>query len=283
MKKNYKNILKNINFMRTLICIQGLHTKSFSNWRGTSFCNLQRKGISFLRLEKGLGDTFRLFKVALIVKILVINLFLISILSGCAPKTEVPENNADVKTPVTITAISIEKLSESIELNAFSFFLRKNIIKSTTTGFIENIAINPGEDVQKGQLLFTLKTKEASAINKNVKADSSLAFQGLIKITAPKNGLIASVAHQKGDYVQEGDELATISEVASMIYLLQVPFEMREFIHKNMTCEIILPDKKSIRGTVISNMPVMDIASQTESFVVRPIFQKSNQRTLSLK
>lgn len=120
-------------------------------------------------------------------------------------------------------------------------------------------------------------------MDKKVATDSSLAFQGLIKISAPKTGLIASVSHQKGDYVQEGDELATISELASLVYLLQVPFEMLGFIHKNMVCEIVLPDMNSIRGTVLSNMPVMDMASQTESFVVKPDVSEKQTENLIVK
>jgi hypothetical protein len=83
--------------------------------------------------------------------------------------------------------------------------------------------------------------------------------------------------------VQEGDELATISEVASLVYLLQVSFEMRGFVHKNMVCEIILPDNNLIKGTIIANMPVMDIASQTESFVVKPDVSEKQTENLIVR
>jgi biotin carboxyl carrier protein len=217
------------------------------------------------------------------VKALIFKLFLIAIISGCSPKAEEPENNGEAKTPVTLTSIAVQSLSESFELNAVSTFLKRNIVKSTTTGFVTNVGINPGENVENGQLLFTLKTKEASAIDKNVSTDSLLAFQGLIKITAPKSGVISSVSHQKGDYIQEGDELATISEQASLVYLLQVPFEMRGYIHKNMQCEIIFPDKNLIEGTISTNMPSMDIASQTESFVVKPNVLEKQLENLIVK
>ena len=216
-------------------------------------------------------------------KALIANFLLIAMTTGCVQKSEEPENVPDVKTPVTLTSIAVKSMSETIELNAFSIFIKKNIVKSTATGFVENIEINPAEIVEKGQLLFSIKTKEASAIDRNNSKDSSLLFQGLIQIKAPKAGVISSVVHQKGDYVQEGDELACISDLNSLEYLLQVPFEMTEFIHKNMSCEIILPDNKIIGGIVLNNLPSMDIATQTESFAVKPTVLEKQPENLIVK
>lgn len=216
-------------------------------------------------------------------KALIGNFLLIAIITGCVQKSEEPENVPDVKTPVTLTSIAVKSLSETIELNAFSIFIKKNIVKSTATGFVENIEINPADLVEKGQLLFSIKTKEASAIDRNNFKDSSLIFAGSIQIKAPKAGVISSVSHQKGDYVQEGDELACISDLNSLEYLLQVPFEMREFIHNNMSCEIILPDNKIIEGIVLNNLPSMDIASQTESFAVKPKVLEKQPENLIVK
>jgi biotin carboxyl carrier protein len=216
-------------------------------------------------------------------KNLIFNLLLIFILAGCVSKSEESETSKEAKTPVKLTFISVQSMSESLELNAVSIFLKKNIVKSTVIGFIENVGVNPADFVEKGQLLFSLKTKEASAIDKNKTNDSALSFQGLIKISAPKSGVINTISHQKGDYVQEGDELTNISELSSLVYLLQVPFEMREFIHKNMPCEIILPDKRIIEGKILTGIPSMDIASQTESIVVIPKTSVNQPENLIVK
>jgi len=190
--------------------------------------------------------------------------------TGCGSQNHEKEGSAEPKTPVTITSISIEPILETIELNATSGFLKKNIVKSPTTGLVENIEINPGDYVEKGQLLFTIKTKEASALEKSQISDSSLYFRGLIKIKAPKTGIITSVAHQKGDYIQEGDELSVIAEQSSLVFLLEVPFELDQFIIKNANCKILLPGNKLLQGKVLSKLPAMDVLVQTERFIIKP-------------
>jgi multidrug efflux pump subunit AcrA (membrane-fusion protein) len=73
-----------------------------------------------------------------------------------------------------------------------------------------------------------------------------------------------------GDYVQEGDELCVVSDRTSFVFLLDVPYELNHYIHKGGACEIVLPDKQVIPGTIESNLPSMDMSSQTESFLVVP-------------
>lgn len=69
---------------------------------------------------------------------------------------------------------------------------------------------------------------------------------------------------------RKGDELAQIADPNSLIFLLDVPFELRNFIKPGSACEIILPDNRIINGKLASSLPVMDIASQIENFVVQP-------------
>ena len=191
-------------------------------------------------------------------------------ITGCATQTQTSEETIEPKTPITITGISVEPIVETMELNAISSFLRKSTIKATTTGLIESVEINLGDYVEKGNLLFILKTKEASALEKNQITDSSLFFKGLIKIKASKTGVISNIVHQKGDYVQEGDELAMLSEQNSLVFLLEVPFELDPNIKKNISCNILLTGNRTITGTISSNLPVMDMQSQTENFIVKP-------------
>ena len=108
-------------------------------------------------------------------------------------------------TPVTFTYISIQPMVETMELNAVSSFLKKNIVKSTAIGVVENIDINIGDHVEKGQVLFLLKTKEAIAISEISTSDTSLRFKGTVEIKASKTGVITSITHQRGDYVLDGD------------------------------------------------------------------------------
>ena len=73
--------------------------------------------------------------------------------------------------------------------------------------------IKPGDFVNKGKRLFTLETKESAAIGKTISSlDSSFKFSGLITIQAKGHGYITQLNHQAGDYVQDGEQLAVISD-----------------------------------------------------------------------
>jgi hypothetical protein len=177
-----------------------------------------------------------------------------------------------VITPVTIVPISYKPVTETIDLPAVTSFINKNIVRSITTGTVESISIAIGDIVKKDQLLYTVKTREASAINNSFKDDSTLSFKGRINITASKEGVISSVSHQNGDFVQEGDELAVISEQNSLVFILDTPFEFVKYVEKNRTCKILLPDNQIINGNITGKLPEMDTQAQTVRYVIRPVF-----------
>ncbi|MCW3086423.1 MAG: HlyD family efflux transporter periplasmic adaptor subunit [Bacteroidetes bacterium] len=198
-------------------------------------------------------------------------LIVFSVLTGChpAPTGEEEDTAPEAKTPVRITSVSIKSMDESIELRATSQFQKKVSVKANATGYIDNVSISIGDDVTLGQLLFTIKTKEANAIeNPKVINDTSLNFSGLLKIKAQKTGIITLLEHQKGDYVQDGDELGIISEANSLIFILDVPFELHRYIKPGMPCTILFPDNTTTKGTIRSSLPTVDAVSQTQSFVI---------------
>ena len=193
------------------------------------------------------------------------------------------EQAIEATTPVTITNISIGNVSETIELNAISTFQKKNMVKATAIGYIDSVTVNIGDEVVIDQLLFTIKTKEASAFENPIIKDNSLSFSGLVKIKAPKSGILSALDHHKGDYVQDGDQLGAISERSSLVFLLEVPFELHNYMKVNSDCEIFLPDSMVIKGKVSAALSSMDPVSQTQSFVVRPIYDTKLPENLIAK
>jgi multidrug efflux pump subunit AcrA (membrane-fusion protein) len=149
--------------------------------------------------------------------------------------------------------------------------MTKNIIRSATTGTIEDISVTPGDFINRDQLLFTVKTREAMAVQNTQSGDSSLNFKGIIKIFSPREGIISSISHQNGDFVQEGDELAVIAEQNSLVFILEVPFEFKSLIEKRNTCSLRLPDNSVITGLIKGKLPEMNVQAQTISYLVKPV------------
>ncbi len=191
------------------------------------------------------------------------------ILNSC--NSGAPSATAEEKiiTPVTVTGTSTGPISEDVELPALSTYLNRNIVRSTATGLIEKVLVTFGDNVKTDQLLFTMKTREAAIISGSLKGDTSLAFKGDIKINASKVGVITSVSHQAGDFVQEGDELAVISDRESFVFILEVPFEIRSLVETNRRCSLLFPDGKTVEGAITGQLPEMDPTAQTVRYFIK--------------
>jgi len=185
-------------------------------------------------------------------------------------KTTVEDLPGEVETPVTVTGISTEPLAEYIELNASSSFLQKNYIKANANGYLQSNFTQPGQYVNRGQVLFTIKTKEAQSIGNAVnQLDSSFRFSGTNAIKAGGKGFITQLNHQAGDYVQDGEQLAVISDLNSFAFLLDLPYELRPYMQNKKTVELMLPDGEKLTGTVSGSLPSVDPASQTQSIFIK--------------
>ena len=184
-----------------------------------------------------------------------------------------PANDADsanAGTPVTVTTVSNSPLNDSIELNAVSAFLQKSYVKANANGYLQSNNAYPGQYVEAGQTLFTLKTKEAQSIGNAIRQlDSTLQFSGVNTIRAGQHGYITQLDHQSGDYVQDGEQLAVISDRNSFVFLLNLPYELRPAVLGKKTVSLILPDGVRLAGTIGAVMPSVDSASQTQNIVIR--------------
>lgn len=187
--------------------------------------------------------------------------------------SEVPKEEAaaeEVRTPVTVTSISNEDLNDYVELNAMSSFMQSSFIKATANGFIKSSGVKTGQFIHAGQQAFLMQTKEAKALGNTINSlDSSFKFSGLIRINATQTGYITAVDHQPGDYVQDGEQLAVLSDAKSFGFLLNLPYELKSYLPQNKTVDIILPDKTVLKGSISHVMPTVDSVSQTQAVLIK--------------
>lgn len=174
------------------------------------------------------------------------------------------------QTPVHVSTINIGSLSDEIVLSATSSYLEKSYVKATTNGYIQDLNIQAGSTVKSNQLLFSLITKEARAIGNSINAlDPGFKFSGISKIRAEKSGFVTQVNHQKGDYVQDGEAMAVISNQNSLVFLLDLPYEMNKVIGMNKSVEVTLPDGEQLKGQVTSALAAVDSLAQTQRMIIR--------------
>jgi len=192
---------------------------------------------------------------------------------ACHHKTTETEEEVapeQAQTPVTVTSVSNEPLMEYAELNATSSFLQDNIVKSNINGYIKSVNTKVGQYVKAGQILFILKTKEAESLGNTInKLDSSFHFSGVIRIAASQSGYITELPHQVGDYVQDGEQLAVISNSKSFGFILNLPYELSKYVPLNKNVEVVLPDGTHLTGVAALFMPAIDSASQTQQILIK--------------
>ena len=200
-------------------------------------------------------------------------LILGAILSSCqSKKTEetIIEEEQETITPVTVTSIATETMDEYIELNATSAFLQQGFVKASANGYVQSVNAQVGKMVSSQQRVFVLKTKEAQSIGNAINAlDSTFKFFGIINIKAGTTGYISEINHEPGDYVQEGEQLAVVNDVNSFVFILNLPYELRQYVMNKDFVELLLPDGKKMMARIASAMPIVDSASQTQNIILK--------------
>jgi multidrug efflux pump subunit AcrA (membrane-fusion protein) len=201
---------------------------------------------------------------------LIFVLFVVLLVGSCnSSSTDTSNDTPDVRTPVRVTTPSHLTLNEYIELNATSTFMQQNYIKSNLNGYIQKSNIKYGDYVHRGQPIFVLKTKEAQAIGNAVnQLDSGFNFSGVNVIRSEASGYVMQVNHQPGDYVQDGEQLAVISDSKSFMFVMNVPYADKPYVSMGKHVQLILPDNEVLEGTISSSMPVIDSVSQTQSYSI---------------
>ena len=224
-------------------------------------------------------------------------LFIIS----CKNKNTKEEVAEPVKTTVTFTTPASQGFTDYIQLNGNTRFQNKLTIRANITGYLTSMKWKTGDKIVNGTLFCSIKTKEQDALKNIDSREPSLKqFQTPIQVFANTSGIITAVNYSAGDLVTEGDVLATVTDPASMVLVVNVPYEYHDYVYKGKGCTVKFPDGKIIPATIQEESPFIDSASQTQSFLIRfpgnkllpenmnlivhiPIKQKANAVSLPLE
>ncbi len=204
-------------------------------------------------------------------KYLLLSVCIYVLQAACHPAENAePEETIVAVTPVTVDSVKYGPITDSLELNASSTYLQNSYVKSIAAGYIKSVLVKPGDFVNNGKTIFTLETKESAAIGQTISSlDSSFKFSGLITVQAKGHGYITQLNHQPGDYVQDGEQLAVISDQNSFVFILNMPYEDRNIVLANKTVFLTLPDGTRLTGTIGTIFPNMDSVTQTQGVTIR--------------
>lgn len=208
-----------------------------------------------------------------------INLLLIVaviFIPGCGSNDDENNQTTISGTPVSVTHPVIMNLTEDIILNANTVFLKKEVVRATFQGFVEEIYKNIGDEVKSGDILFQLRTKESAASDSSQIKIGERVFSGSIRIKAKTTGILTELNYHNGDFVSDGEQLAIISNPSSVRIKLNVPFEDILKIKIGRNCKIDLPDGEIFNGIIEKSIPSVDQDTQTQIYLIK----LHNQKTL---
>ncbi len=192
-------------------------------------------------------------------------------LASCSRKTATEEETADViKTTVTFTQPTTQGFTDYVQLNGNTQFQKKMVIRAVITGYITAMRWKTGDHINNGALFCTIKTKEQDALKNIDSREPSLQqFQVPLDVLSNVSGILTSVNYSKGDFINEGDILATVTDPSSLVLVVNVPYEYHQYVYRGRSCSVRFPDGKEIQTTIQEEVPFIDSASQTQSFLIR--------------
>ncbi len=198
-------------------------------------------------------------------------LIILLILSSCNRKEKVTSDVSNsISTTVSITQPSRQNIVEYIHLNGVSVFQKRDNLRSTVTGYIRGLKFRQGDRIKNGEIFCLVGTKEQEALKNLALTDTSLLkFKKPISIISNVSGIISNITLLEGDYVSEGDIIATVSEPQSLIIQVNVPYEYNQLVNEGKKCEILLPDGKIIQSVITGKLPTVEINSQSQTYFIR--------------
>jgi multidrug efflux pump subunit AcrA (membrane-fusion protein) len=199
--------------------------------------------------------------------ILLAVVYSLQLLFSC--QTRAPEG--EQKMPVVsvkVSPLTKGDIVSEVSFNGTTVYLRKNLVVSPIAGYVSKVYVKYGEEVQKGQPLFELQTREGKALQNGKEPSSGI---GSLVVNASSDGFIDEIASSEaGVYVAEASLLCSILNNNDLMIKVNVPFEYNKIVTVGQRCKILLSDNSVINGSVSRILPVVDEASQTQEALIKP-------------
>jgi len=193
---------------------------------------------------------------------------LLMVQAACT-STPAAEDETVASTPVVSVGKPVSHtFNNSITFNGVTQYQQKAVIRAGIAGYIQHRGWKTGDIVKAGGTYCTITSKEQQAL-KHLDQNGVLdKFKAPIPVIAGTGGIITAVNYQNGDYVAEGDILATLTQQSSLVVLVNVPVEYLDQVKAGIGCTVLLPDGRKLSTHLQAGLPSADAAVQTQSFIV---------------
>jgi multidrug efflux pump subunit AcrA (membrane-fusion protein) len=185
--------------------------------------------------------------------------------------TSAPPAADETVTSIPVVSVStpvMHSFVNSITFTGVTQYQQKAVIRAGIAGYIHHRGWKTGDIVKAGGIYCTITSKEQQALKHLDQTGVLDQFKAPIPVVAGTGGIITAVNYQNGDYVAEGDILATLTQQSSLVVLVNVPVEYLDQVKAGTPCTVLLPDGRKLNTHLQSGLPAADPAVQTQSFIV---------------
>jgi multidrug efflux pump subunit AcrA (membrane-fusion protein) len=191
------------------------------------------------------------------------------LLQAACSSTPPAADQTTASTPlVTVGKPVMHTFNNSVTFNGVTQYQQKAVIRAGIAGYVHHRGWKTGDLVKAGGVYCTITSKEQQAL-KNLDQSGILEkFRSPIPVIAGTGGMITAVNYQNGDFVAEGDILATLTQQSSLVVLVNVPVEYLDRVKAGSACTVLLPDGRKLETRLQAGLPSADATVQTQSFIV---------------
>ena len=190
--------------------------------------------------------------------------------TACTSTPAAEDDDAAVAgtTVVTITKPINRSFSNNIAFTGTTQYQQKAVIRAGIAGYVHHRGWKIGDRVKAGSVFCTISSKEQEALKGIDQNDVLAKFRNPIPVTSGTGGVLTAVNYQNGDFVSEGDVLATLTKESSLVLLVNIPVDYLNRIKVGTACTVLMPDGRKVTSRLQAGLPAADPTMQTQQFIV---------------
>jgi len=185
-----------------------------------------------------------------------------------APTADAGEEEVKATPYVTVGTPVTRSFNSSVTFTGVTQYQQKAVIRAGLAGYISHRGWKMGDVVKAGSVYCTITSKEQQALKGIDQTGILSKFRNPIPVIVGTGGIITAVNYQNGDFVSEGDILATLTQRSSLVLLVNVPVEYLNKVKAGSPVTILLPDGAKMNARLQVGLPTADPVVQTQSFIV---------------
>lgn len=193
----------------------------------------------------------------------------ILLLCGCQLQNQQDETVIKPHSDVTVVSPVVKDAAIIKEFQGITRYIQRIEIRAHVTGIISKVNVTLAERISPGKMLFEIKPRETSLLE-STRLASDFIRSAADTVFAFSTGIVNQINVQQGDFVQEGDLLASCLDRQSLRIIVSVPLETDVAEIDDKPCTIIFPDGKLMTGIIGSSLPVANETDQTSEFLIKP-------------